>query len=577
MSKKNDKTFKQKFIMGAIPINSISALLILFFCSFFISLKLNQLIWAIIIAIIIILFDEFTIFYFTNKLYVTNISKTLEEWKNGAYNTIEERTALLEKVQRFPLIEALETFITFSISAIIYCLCHHFIPQIGIDWKNVFIALCATLYGSYYAGLLELTFTELLCNPYAEEIVSQKVDSKVIHTKKIFGLNMNVRAVLYFGGPMFFTNLLMVLVLVQGYLNNSSEKEQIIRMSIIAFINLTISFTLALLYYRNIKRATKKLGDTLTNIISSENKKEVTFAQTNVSDQMQYSVYILNETVEKFNSLIQKASKIGKAVLNTTENLSVISKELSSTSLEQSADVKEILTTMEDTNAFSKNIAGKISAVSLGSESTKTNVNDGFEIIRQNTQQMQEINSSNKIITEGIKRLGEQINNIGDIVTIINEIADQTRIIAFNAELEAVSAGSKGHNFHIVATEIRRLANSTVESVHEIQKYIENIQTSSKKLITSSEYGTSLVEQELKIAETLESNFNSIQDSSVETSNKASEIANIVEQQTTSFNQIVITLRQISSGIEGFASSTKTISDTAGEMQAVASKLENIY
>ena len=95
-------------------------------------------------------------------------------------------------------------------------------------------------------------------------------------------------------------------------------------------------------------------------------------------------------------------------------------------------------------------------------------------------------NSNNEII-DGIRALGQQIDCIGDIVTIINDIADQTRIIAFNAELEAVSAGEAGKNFHIVATEIRRLANSTVNSVNDIQSYIQNIQNASKNLIQSSE------------------------------------------------------------------------------------------
>ena len=68
----------------------------------------------------------------------------------------------------------------------------------------------------------------------------------------------------------------------------------------------------------------------------------------------------------------------------------------------------------------------------------------------------------------GIKMLGEKIESIWDIVNIINGIADQTKIIAFNAELEASAAGEAGKNFQIVATEIRRLADSTVSSTNEI-------------------------------------------------------------------------------------------------------------
>ena len=115
-----------------------------------------------------------------------------------------------------------------------------------------------------------------------------------------------------------------------------------------------------------------------------------------------------------------------------------------------------------------------------------------------------------------------------------------------------------------------------MDSIQKIQSYIESIQNASRELIYSSEQSTEFIHEEANISKQLESQFGGIMESSNETNEKATEITGIIEQQTASFNQIVITLRQISSGIESFAQSTKTITNTVNEMKNIAFKLSNM-
>ena len=295
-----------------------------------------------------------------------------------------------------------------------------------------------------------------------------------------------------------------------------------------------------------------------------------------MGDKMQYNIWLLNNILSRFNKLINKSTNIGEKVLHSTDNLSVAASELSSTSLEQSSAVKEILATMEDSSALSQNIASTIVSVSNDSEKTFKDVLHGFEILQVIMKQNEEINNANISIIEGIKDLEKQIENIGNVISIINDIADQTRIIAFNAELESVSAGAEGHNFHIVSTEIRRLANNTLNSVSETKKYIETIQTSAQNLIASSNTGTALISEEMELTKELENRFTEIKNKADLSATKSSEISEIINQQTTSFGQIVITLRQISASIDGFTTMTKALNDTAVQMQQVASKLTTI-
>ena len=198
-------------------------------------------------------------------------------------------------------------------------------------------------------------------------------------------------------------------------------------------------------------------------------------------------------------------------------------------------------------------------------------------MILSNLDKMNDITQANVTTIAGIRELGEKIGSIWEIVKIINDIADQTRIIAFNAELEASSAGDLGKNFHIVANEVRRLAAGITNSVEQIKERITEIQHSSDNLIITSESGTEKIREGLELSEKLKEKFSDIQSSSEITVESALQIKKIIYQQSAAFDQIVTTVRQISAGIENFSSSTGTMNETAKKLQSAANNLENLH
>ena len=175
----------------------------------------------------------------------------------------------------------------------------------------------------------------------------------------------------------------------------------------------------------------------------------------------------------------------------------------------------------------------------------------------------------------GIRELGDKIENIWDIVTLINSVADQAKIIAFNAELEASSAGESGKNFHIVATEIRRLADGIIDGTKEIKDKINEIQESSDSLILESENGTEKIQSGVENAKGLEDRFSSIKNASEITAQSADKITTIIQQQAIASEQILVTLRQISSGVENFTSATENISQASQNLKVIADELTN--
>ncbi len=264
---------------------------------------------------------------------------------------------------------------------------------------------------------------------------------------------------------------------------------------------------------------------------------------------------------------------LGADLFEETQTLVVAAKENAATAQDQSAAVKEIVATMEDSNALSENIATKIRDVSKVAEKTSIDVASGVASIQQNVAQLHAIFDANQQTIDGMKILSERIESIWDIVTLINNVADQAKIIAFNAELEASSAGEAGKSFRIVANEIRRLSDGIIDGTKEIKERINEIQHSSDSLILASESGTEKINEGYENAKSLGEMFASIKNSAEVTAGSAGDITDIIQQQTNASEQILIALRQISAGVENFTVATDNISASSEHIRSMSESL----
>lgn len=290
---------------------------------------------------------------------------------------------------------------------------------------------------------------------------------------------------------------------------------------------------------------------------------------------MIFSIFVSILNIITIRKMRQGEQEMGASLFEETQNLVVSAKENAATAQDQSAAVKEIVATMEDSNALSENIASKIHDVSKVAEKTSSDVALGVASIEQNVAQLHAIFDANQQTIEGMKVLSERIESIWDIVTLINNVADQAKIIAFNAELEASSAGEAGKSFRIVANEIRRLSDGIIDGTKEIKERITEIQHSSDSLILASESGTKKINEGYENAKNLGEKFASIKNSAEVTANSAGDITSIIQQQTTASEQILIALKQISAGVENFTVATDNISSSSEHIRAMSEAMNN--
>ncbi|HUX39590.1 MAG TPA: methyl-accepting chemotaxis protein [Rectinemataceae bacterium] len=284
---------------------------------------------------------------------------------------------------------------------------------------------------------------------------------------------------------------------------------------------------------------------------------------------------LFDRVMDEFSALVTKMKSAIGSLAESIQNLSASTQQIASTSNEQAASVKEVLSTMEDSDRLSKAVEVKIDEVAKIANHTKDNVARGFELIQSSLGKMDEIRSTNSETLVGIKTLGDQIETIWDIVNIINDIADQTKIIAFNAELEAAAAGDAGKNFRIVAGEIRRLADGTVESTNEIKSKINEIQRASDKLILASERGTQRIREGWDVSTKIRGVFEDVLRSSEISASSANDISRSIRMQVLSFEQIFQTLKQISESIDSFVQSTSYTTEVSELLNSVSLSFRN--
>ena len=173
--------------------------------------------------------------------------------------------------------------------------------------------------------------------------------------------------------------------------------------------------------------------------------------------------------------------------------------------------------------------------------------------------------------------LGARSEKIGDIIELINDIADRTKLIAFNAALEAVNSGDVGgKRFNIVAMEIRRLADSIIESTEEISTNIVEIQQGIHELVVSSDSATMTIQEGSAQTATLAEALQEILGAASRATNEAKEIAASTQEQQQAHEQILFALKEISENAKQFANAGNQASMSADEMKMLADKLRQL-
>lgn len=279
---------------------------------------------------------------------------------------------------------------------------------------------------------------------------------------------------------------------------------------------------------------------------------------------------------EKLRTLVAEVSTNAAQVHAAAQEITAAVEGQAATSTQMSSSVAEITTTMEELSASSTQIADHSRSVVDIANQTLEGSRKGSEAMQTVLGRMDDIRNDNQHSLQEIVALGAKSKQISRVMEIINTVADQTKLIAFNAALEASSAGEAGKRFSVVASEIRRLADSVTDSTRDIETRVSEIQDSIARLVITSEKGASGISAGLAASAHATERLNAIVQAASQTSSAAQQISLSTQQQKTASNQVVIALREIVTASAQTAHSITRISQVSKEMADLSARLDTL-
>ncbi len=283
---------------------------------------------------------------------------------------------------------------------------------------------------------------------------------------------------------------------------------------------------------------------------------------------------IFNDFVVKIGGML-KAIKSQILVLDSsTEEISTAVLQQSASTVQQSSSVTEITSTMEELSASSREIANSSTEVVDIAAKSLNDTKVGLEAMESFLGKMTQIDQQSRQNITKIIELGKKSIEINEVMELINKISDQTKLIAFNAALEASSAGDAGKRFNVVAVEIRRLADNVMESTGEIDKKIIEIQESVNQLIGDLETNSQLIHEGMQDSNDAVKMMQQSLEAARSTTNAAKQISLSTQQQKSASDQVVFALREINEGTTQSAESIKMIEKTTNDISSLSKNLK---
>ncbi|MDR2733612.1 MAG: methyl-accepting chemotaxis protein [Spirochaetota bacterium] len=246
---------------------------------------------------------------------------------------------------------------------------------------------------------------------------------------------------------------------------------------------------------------------------------------------------------------------------------------------DKSGSMDKIEDTIKENSRIAAEIMQKTASITTIASKMEEDVLHGFAVLGKNVKKMEDIKTKNSEIINGIISLGNKVSRIRDIVRVINTIIDQTKVIAFNAALEAAGAGETGKRFAVVSGEINRLAEDIDVLTRQIREQIEDIQSASSSLIIYSEEGSDRIAEGHKLIKDLEDIFKDIRSSAEIASSQTQTITASTESQVKSSEQISLKIgeaaKMLRSSLGADKKTALSVNSLTENIQELESYLKN--
>jgi methyl-accepting chemotaxis protein len=280
--------------------------------------------------------------------------------------------------------------------------------------------------------------------------------------------------------------------------------------------------------------------------------------------------------VERLRGTIGRLVEASAAVASASAEISASTEEMAAGAREQTSQVTAVAASVEHlSRTTADNSKGAVSTAE-SARGARASAEEGGKVVEQSVQSMKRIAQVVQVSAETVRTLGRSSAQIGQIISVIDDIADQTNLLALNAAIEAARAGEQGRGFAVVADEVRKLAERTTTATKEIADMIQKIQNDTGEAVRSMEQGTTEVDNGIKLADAAGSSLRGIVSMSQTVTDMVAQIASASELQASASEQISKSVDGISSVARETATGIQQIARTAEDLNRLTENLQEL-
>jgi methyl-accepting chemotaxis protein len=325
---------------------------------------------------------------------------------------------------------------------------------------------------------------------------------------------------------------------------------------------------------------------TITNSITVPIRRNIEVAKTLADGNLSVNVEVdrkdefgdemeaFKTMVEKWKILITEVKSSATSVASASHELSASAEQLARGASSQVERTIQVSTASEEMSQANLDIAKNASNISDSAKEMVHTAQSGSGIVNKSVNEVKEIAKTVHKSSDFVKELGDQGEKIGEIVLVINDIADQTNLLALNAAIEAARAGEAGRGFAVVADEVKKLAERTSKSTQEIGSMINAIKSGVDKAVKSMGEASENVKLGVELSSQAGSALDGIVDSSTSLQSMVQQIAAAIEEMNSTTDEIAKDIEQVANVTKDSSHAAEQVTQAALELSTLSLSLE---
>ncbi|WP_426755556.1 methyl-accepting chemotaxis protein [Myxococcus sp. Y35] len=291
--------------------------------------------------------------------------------------------------------------------------------------------------------------------------------------------------------------------------------------------------------------------------------------------RQQNEIQLEKESEQREHTLRTVAEFVNQLAGASAEILSSTTEQVAGAQ-EQGSAVTETVSTIEEITKTSEEAAGRARAVSDSARHAEEVGRSGRRAVEEAVAAMGAVREQVESIASRILALAEQAQAIGDIITTVNDISEQTHMLALNASIEASRAGEHGRGFAVVASEVKALADQSKKATGQVRQILGQIQKATHGAVMTTEEGTKSVATATRVVSEAGANIQTLSDLLAQASLTAAQIAASANQQATGIGQIRQAMHDVNQATQQALISSRQTERAMQDLNGMGQKLKGL-